>query len=244
VGWFAPTNDQFHLQWTPTLAPANWTSFNGVISAASVTATNGQFRYFDDGSQTGGFGSKRFYRLLLLNSPSNTAPFFLTAPGLQQVPPSAPFLFTNAAADWDIPAQTLTYFVTNTLAATNLTINPVNGVISWTPGLLLAGQTNVIITTVTDNGVPPKSATNSFAVIVSTNLVPSFTSITFGAGGVRFQWTAITNDQFQVRWTTNLAPPSWQVFPGIITSSTGTFSFVDTNTPLLLMKFYQLILLP
>jgi hypothetical protein len=39
-------------------------------------------------------------------------------------------------------------------------------------------------------------------------------------------------------------PPSWQYFPGPITSATTNFSFVDTNLPLALMKFYQLILLP
>jgi hypothetical protein len=33
------------------------------------------------------------------------------------------------------------------------------------------------------------------------------------------------------------------LFPNIITSATSNFGFVDTNTPLL-MKFYQLILLP
>jgi hypothetical protein len=35
------------------------------------------------------------------------------------------------------------------------------------------------------------------------------------------------------------------VFPGPpITSTTGSFSFIDTNMPLMLMKFYELILLP
>ncbi len=40
-----------------------------------------------------------------------------------------------------------------------------------------------------------------------------------------------------------LAPPTWHVFPGPpITSGTGHFSFIDTTTPLTLMKFYQLML--
>ena len=82
--WFAPTNYQFHLQWTPLVLPTTWNNFNGVISdLAPNSPTNGLFQYFDDGSQTGGFGPTRFYRLLLLNSPSNTAPFFLTAPASQ-----------------------------------------------------------------------------------------------------------------------------------------------------------------
>ena len=243
VTWFAPTGDQFHLQWTPALVPANWANFNGVISdALSVSLTNGMFQYFDDGSQTGGFGPMRFYRLLLLNSPTNTPPFFLYSPALFYASPGVPFAFTNAAKDWDIPAQTLTYSITNTLAATNVMINPGTGVITWTPTLSQAGLTNFIITAVADNGVPVQTVTNTFAVIVTTNLMPSFSSIAIVANGVQFQWTALTNEQFQIRWTTNLAPVNWHLFPNIITSTTGNFSFVDTNMPLLLMKFYQLVL--
>jgi hypothetical protein len=56
-------------------------------------------------------------------------------------------------------------------------------------------------------------------------------------------WLAPTNDQFQVRWTTNLTPViNWTTFPNIITSASGIFTFTDTNAPLLI-KFYQLILL-
>jgi hypothetical protein len=242
VSWLARPTYQFHLLWSPTLVPAVWTAFNGVISEISPAGTNGLFQYFDNGTQTGAFGSKRFYRLLLLNSPTNTPPFFLSAPGVFLTPPSVPFQLTNAAADWDVPPQTLNYSVTDTLAATNLTINPLTGVIAWTPSSALAGQTNVITTTVTDGGVPPRSITNTFSVIVSTNVAPSFSSVIVTGHSVQFQWTAITNDQFQVRWATNL-PPTWHLFTNLITSTTGTFSFTDTNTALL-MKFYQLILLP
>jgi len=81
-------------------------------------------------------------------------------------------------------------------------------------------------------------------VVVSTNVAPQFNNITVGAGGVQFRWTAPANDQFQIRWTTNLAPANWQWFPNIITSGTTQYSFVDTNTPLSPVKFYQLLLLP
>ncbi len=246
ITWFSPAGFQFHLQWTPGLAPANWINFNGVISDTTFIATaNSEFQYFDDGSQTGGFGPTRFYRLLLLNSPTNTAPFFLNMPTLFNINPTNSFAYTNTAKDWDIPAQTLTYAVTNSLADTNVIINPNTGVITWT-NVPLAGATNIITTTVTDNGVPPKSAVSVFTVVASTNLMslPSFGSIAIVANGVKFQWTAPTNEQFKVQWTTNLAPVNWHLFPDIITSTTGNFNFVDTNTPLLLMKFYELMLLP
>jgi hypothetical protein len=249
VTWFAPTNDQFHLQWTPTLSPMNWANFNGVVSVWSfLTPTNSRFQYFDDGTQSGGFGPTRFYRLLLLDSPTNTAPYFLFAPGITNAPPSMPFAFANPAADWDVPPQTLTYTVANSLAATNVTISQTTGVISWTPDPSLLGQTNLIVTIVTDNGVPPKSVANILTVVVSTNLVstplpPLFSSVSLGTNGLKFVWSAPTNEQFQIRWTTNLSPAVWHLFPGTNTSATGNFIYVDTNT-LMMMKFYQLILLP
>jgi hypothetical protein len=69
-------------------------------------------------------------------------------------------------------------------------------------------------------------------------------SIVFTNGGFVLTWTAPTNDQFNVRWSTNLVPPvTWTAFPDLITSTSGVFSFTDTNAPSLL-KFYELILLP
>jgi hypothetical protein len=258
ITWYAPTNDQFHLLWTPTLVPAAWHTFNGVISClAPNSATNGLFQYFDNGaryfdngspvlgSPVDGLDAQRFYRLQLLNSPTNTPPFFLHM--LTNTPPLflnplVTLTVTNQAGDWDIPAQALTYFVTNSLAGTNVAVLGTNaGVILWTPTLAQGGLTNVITTIVTDSGVPAKSVTNSFTAIV--NPLPPFSSITLGTNGVNFQWTAFTNEQFQIRWTTNLAPPSWTLFPNILTSTNGIFIFVDTNTSLL-MKFYELILLP
>lgn len=56
--WLAPTNSQFRVQWTPSLAPPAWDTFTDI-----VTSTNGAFEFLDDGSQTGGFDSPRCYRL-------------------------------------------------------------------------------------------------------------------------------------------------------------------------------------
>ncbi len=71
---------------------------------------------------------------------------------------------TNTAADEDLPANTLTYVLVG--APIGATIDA-SGIIRWTPSEA-QGPTNVTLTTiVTDNGVPPLSATNSFAVVVN-----------------------------------------------------------------------------
>jgi hypothetical protein len=59
--WTAATNASCQVQWSPSLSPPSWTTFNGV-----VTSPTGVCSFLDDGSQTGGLDPQRFYRLLEL----------------------------------------------------------------------------------------------------------------------------------------------------------------------------------
>ncbi|MFN3407958.1 MAG: S8 family serine peptidase [Limisphaerales bacterium] len=61
--WFGPVDAQFEVQWTDTLNPPNWTAF---VSGNPVTSPSGLFSFTDDGTETGGFGVTRFYRLVRL----------------------------------------------------------------------------------------------------------------------------------------------------------------------------------
>jgi hypothetical protein len=70
LAWFAPTNDVFQVQWEDALSPANWQFFTNFIyyPGPPPPPTNGvgQFRFFDDGSQTPpGLPPMRFYRIIL-----------------------------------------------------------------------------------------------------------------------------------------------------------------------------------
>ena len=137
----------------------------------------------------------------------NTAPFFLATPADQAINVLTTITVTNTAVDLDVPTNTLVYTLSSTLGGPNAaTINTNTGVITWTPTLGQAGLTNLITTIVTDNGAPPLSATNSFAVIVYP--IPGISSITAtnlgGFDGYLLQWYAPTNDRFQVQWTPNL----------------------------------------
>src|SRR6202142_3881683 len=85
---------------------------------------------------------------------------------------------TNTATQTNNLAAVLSYTLTvmNVLdnsAVTNAAIST-NGIITWTPNQTQSPGTNVMTTVVTDNGVPPLSATNSFNVIVrEVNVAPS-----------------------------------------------------------------------
>ena len=71
---------------------------------------------------------------------------------------------TNTATDADVPANVLSYEL---LVAPAGAVIDAQGVITWTPTESQGPSTNTITTVVTDDGVPPLSATNSFTVTVN-----------------------------------------------------------------------------
>lgn len=55
--WSAPTNITYQVDYTTNL-PSTWTTLTNL-----VTSTNGTFNFTDDGTNSGGFGNTKFYRL-------------------------------------------------------------------------------------------------------------------------------------------------------------------------------------
>jgi len=74
-------------------------------------------------------------------------------------------LITNRASDADLPANILTFSL-GAGAPTGASIDPVTGLFQWRPSELQGPSTNRIAVIVTDNGVPPLSATQTFIVVV------------------------------------------------------------------------------
>ncbi|HYT61190.1 MAG TPA: hypothetical protein VEL06_13530, partial [Haliangiales bacterium] len=58
--WTAPAADRFQVQYATNMPPA-WMTFSNIVTSAT-----GNFTFTDDGSQSGGLGGLRFYRLMLL----------------------------------------------------------------------------------------------------------------------------------------------------------------------------------
>ncbi|MBW8864051.1 MAG: hypothetical protein JF609_03830, partial [Verrucomicrobia bacterium] len=145
----APTNATISasgiISWKPTEAQGPSTN----IIVTKVT---------DDGapplSSTNSF-------MVLVNE-VNSAPRLPVQPNLT-INAGATLTVTNTATDTDIPANGLTYQLT--AAPINAVIDA-GGVITWTTPTNQAPSTNLFVTVVTDNGVPPLSATNNFTVTV------------------------------------------------------------------------------
>src|SRR2546421_4548701 len=71
---------------------------------------------------------------------------------------------TNMASDSDIPGNNLSYQLVNPVANLNITTN---GMIVFNPGEVQGPGVYTVTTVVTDDGLPPLSATNSFTVTVN-----------------------------------------------------------------------------
>ena len=94
----------------------------------------------------------------------------------QTIPELTTLIVTNTATDSDIPTNTLSYSLLS--APSGAVIDAASGIISWAPSESQGPSTNLITTVVTDNGVPPLSATNTFTVIVTeVNSAPTLAPI-------------------------------------------------------------------
>ncbi|MFZ0827421.1 MAG: DUF4082 domain-containing protein, partial [Verrucomicrobiia bacterium] len=97
---------------------------------------------------------------------ANTAPLLPTQTN-RVVNELTTMVVTNTATD----ANALTYQLVNAPAGAAISTN---GVITWTPTEAQGPGTNIITTIVTDNGLPPLSATNGFIVVVNeVNVAPT-----------------------------------------------------------------------
>jgi hypothetical protein len=76
---------------------------------------------------------------------------------------------TNTATDCDVPVVHLKYALMSPPDGASI---DKDGIITWTPSEAQGPSTNVITTVVVDDAMPPKSAANSFTIIVDEQNLP------------------------------------------------------------------------
>jgi subtilisin-like proprotein convertase family protein len=261
--WQGPTNYQYAIQWTTNLAPVVWnTVLNPVINVV-VTSTNGHFNWFDDGTLTGGFGPMKFYRIL---GYPYLGPITSPGPATNTILPGG---MSQAVVTVPANAIAASNFLIAASGPLNVWFNQTNSPTGNTNAgdFLMLSATSAGVFVLTGSSVPPlvpgtnyylgfqnpgtSNVTFVFQVafgFAPTNAVSNF-SVTATNGGVWLKWNGLTNYQYQVQWTTNLAPPvAWNTISNIVlTSATGIFTFFDDGSltggfgP---MKFYRLIAWP
>jgi uncharacterized repeat protein (TIGR01451 family) len=139
--------------------------------------------------------------------------------------------YTNKAGDIDLPPQTLTFSLLNAPAGASINTN--SGVFTWTPTEAQGPGTNAnIAIIVTDNGVPPLSATQFFTIFVlETNSAPVLAPIsdrTVHAG----MFVAVTNSASDTDAPPNVLTFTLDTAPtgAGINSSNGLFGWQTSET--------------
>ena len=258
--WQGPAYFQYEIQWTTNLAPP--IAWHPVLNPAInevVTATNGHFSFFDNGTLTGGFGPMKFYRIL---GSLNLGPITGSAPVTNTVLAGAVSEAVVTVPASAISASNLLVSATGPLNMWFNQTNPPAGNTNAGDFLMLSNSTAGVFTLTSISAPPLVPGTNYYLGFQNTGTsnvtfvfqaafgfapatAPSISSITLTASGLfQLQWTAPANYQFQVEWTTSLAPPiAWNYIPTgppYITSGSTNFTFLDPNAAVQ-MKFYRLI---
>jgi hypothetical protein len=155
------------------------------------------------------------------NDDQNTAPS-ITPPGDQVVYLGQTLQIAIQASDTDIPPQPLTFSL-GAGSPTNAVIDPVTGLFSWTPLVGQAPGTNLVTVSVSDNGTPPLSASQTFTVTVL--LPPGLQPVGLAGQTLTVGWTGALGKTYRVQYKDDLTAPAWNRLGADQTGSGGPLSF-------------------
>lgn len=163
-----------------------------------------------------------------------------TPPILAPIPDQYMFLgqtlnFTATATDNDKPSQTLTFSL-DPGAPTNVILYPASGIFSWTPLSAQTPSTNRITLRVTDNGVPPLSAAQTFTVTVSIPPAMNLNGTTLQLG-----WPSLPGKVYRLQYTDDLSAGNWNAW-GADIPGTGNPIIVTVDTTGA-QRFYRLAII-
>jgi glucuronoarabinoxylan endo-1,4-beta-xylanase len=189
-----------------------------LASQAAIAVSNSSFTYTLPGP-----GVVTFVGQVVTN---NSAPTFTSVP-TQTINAGYHLGVTNTASDPDVPPQSLSFNLS--AAPGNATLTPINAtnvLFNWRPLVSQAGTTNVVAITATDSGVPARSGTNTFSVIVNSITQPVINSINASNGQLNLLVDGMMGPDYTIWVSTNLV--DWQVL--FATNSPVTpFTVIDTN---------------
>jgi hypothetical protein len=178
---------------------------------------------------------------------TNVVPYTNTAPVLaaianQTATAGATLKFTARASDADQPADNLSFSL-DPGAPPGTAIDPVSGVFTWTPGVNQAPSTNHITVRVTDDGVPPLSAAQSFSVMVAS---PALFIGSVGLspnGRPTFTWGSQAGSTYRVQFKDTLDDLIWQTLTDLVATG-GTTIFTDPAMQGVTERYYRVLLIP
>jgi hypothetical protein len=169
----------------------------------------------------------------------NSAPV-LPAQSNLTVNAGATVTVTNSATDSDLPANRLTY----TLFGPSGAAIDTNGIITWTAPSSSGLIADDFTTIVTDNGIPPLSATNHFTVtVIPPAGPPLILSLTVSNGVATITWSSVAGHTYQLEYSDTLTATNWTSVIPTVPASNSTSSTTNAVGNKL-HRFYRVSLLP
>jgi hypothetical protein len=165
-------------------------------------------------------------------------PPILTVPNNQTIYAGQTLIVTNFATNAFLPNASYTFSLPS--VSTNVSITS-NGVLTWTNTAALPG-TNQVSVKVTDNSVPPLSATKDFSVIIIILPPPPALIVSntlFSSNPFQFSFQTRSNTTWRIDASTDLL--NWLPISTNAAGSDGTLQFTDllaTNYP---WRFYRAV---
>ena len=170
--------------------------------------------------------------------PTNQPPVLAAVPD-QTILAGRTLLVTNLASDPNIPPLPLTFSLSNPPAGAS--INATNGVFSWRPAIAQSPSTQTVSVVVSDNGLPPLTATQSFNVTVNQPAAPTLSTASITNGQLGFWISGVPGPDYTIEVSTNLT--SWT--PVNLSSSPSLpYFWADTNSLSFPSLFYRVMLGP
>jgi len=144
--------------------------------------------------------------------------------------------FTAIATDPDLPGQSLTFSLINTVPS-GAGIGSSSGMFTWTPTTnQIANHT--ITVRVTDNGTPNLSDTKTFNIAVLA--LPRVQSVFITNGVANLVWNSHPGRRYQIFTTPTLTPANWVPYGGDIIANSTTMT-VPVGNPGDPTRFYQVV---
>ena len=156
----------------------------------------------------------------------NSAPAFDATPSDVTIDELTPLSVANAASDGDSPANGLSYQLLGAPAGAAI---DAAGQITWTPTEGQGPSTNLIVTVVTDDGVPALSATNSFVIFVNESIpAPIILSVEFVDGTMPLTWTSTAGESYMLETVIVATDTNWIAMPPSIPATGPTATATNT----------------
>ena len=170
--------------------------------------------------------------------PTNQPPVLAAVPD-QTILAGKTLLVPNLASDPNVPPLPLTFSLSNPPAGAS--INASSGVFSWRPAIAQSPSTQTVSVVVSDNELPPLTATQSFNVTVNQPVSPTLSAAIITNGQLGFSINGVTGPDYTIEVSTNLT--SWTP---VTTSSSPSLPYfwADTNSLSYPSLFYRVMLGP